>query len=366
MSNDSGLIAVCKRDQGVWDSCASVYEREIVRGHPDILAYEAFEEDFLDRVLCFLAGRCHLPLHLVDVGCGSGRLHVRYGLKTMRGERLSQPDIARMRRARAGRVDLDYDPALGGEAGTGVLARIGGIDFSSEMIVLARGKLEDAGFGELLKSRAWFRAQSAFDLEAMDAQPLPVLVTVCNSIGVMQGPDGAQELFRSLRRAVEPAGGIAIISAYRREAVVSHALGNYESTMNVSGQPRWLAPRTYSGKRYTLVARRYKRAWDPDRSIVVDVFDGEGNRVRDGLVLTRVTREVEKAVQTGHIRTWTDYESHWYGYQTFEKWIDAHWGREASWHIAGSSLDALRAEPAQLAIYDPQRRLANLLARWNV
>ncbi|HUW60936.1 MAG TPA: hypothetical protein VMZ06_08020 [Candidatus Bathyarchaeia archaeon] len=366
MTNDTGLTQACDRDRGVWDQCAAAYERNIVHGHPDVVAYEAFEEEFLDRVLAFLAERSGKPLHVIDVGCGSGRLHLRYGLKTTRGDQLPAADAENLARARASRRDLDYDPVLAGETGGGI-ELIGGIDLSSELINLAAGKLGEAGLGTLLGQRLWLRQGSAFDLEPLDPEPLPVLVTVCNSIGVMQGPEGAQQLFKSLRRAAETASGIAVISAYRKEAVQSHALGNYESTMNVSGQPRWLAPQTYARNNgFTLVPRRYKRAWDSSKSILVDVFDRNGQKVCDGFLLTRVNDEVERTIETGHIRTWSRYESYWYGFDTIARWIDAYWGRDTSWHLAGIELDALRAAPAQIAVYDPQRRLADLFGRWRI
>ncbi|MCA1810027.1 MAG: hypothetical protein LC725_11360, partial [Lentisphaerae bacterium] len=67
------------RDQKIWDDCAQAYEAAIVHGHPDVTAYENFEEDLLDRILLFLARDARQELHLYDVGCGSGRLHLRYG-----------------------------------------------------------------------------------------------------------------------------------------------------------------------------------------------------------------------------------------------------------------------------------------------
>ena len=38
-----------KRDMKTWDECSIIYECQIVGGHPDILAFENFEEDFLEN-----------------------------------------------------------------------------------------------------------------------------------------------------------------------------------------------------------------------------------------------------------------------------------------------------------------------------
>lgn len=229
------LDEIYQRDQRVWDECAETYEDRIVRGHPDVLAYESFEEDLLDRVLLYLSAEQKRPLHLYDVGCGSARLHLRYGMKTMNVGELAEPDAERVRLLRRLISEYEYDPQLSQH-----LHSIGGIDFSSCMLKTAEMKLSDFGLGSRLGKNLTLEHGSAFDLQAMDGGLFPVVVSVCNSIGVMQGPEGASELFKSLRRTVETAGGIAIISGYRREAVETFALGNYESTMDVCGQPRWL------------------------------------------------------------------------------------------------------------------------------
>ena len=38
-----------EKDKTTWDECAATYEKQIVGGHPDILAFENFEED-LDKL----------------------------------------------------------------------------------------------------------------------------------------------------------------------------------------------------------------------------------------------------------------------------------------------------------------------------
>ncbi len=346
------------RDQKVWDACASVYEDRIVGGHPDVTAYEAFEEDLLDRILLHLAREHGGTFALHDIGCGSGRLHLRYALKTVDAASLGEDEARRIGFIRGA------NPAYTPDA---VLARcmpiISGIDFSEEMLQIAREKIRAAGLGRMLGDRLVFEHGSAFELEPLASEPLPVVVSVCNSVGVMQGPGGAIELFKSIRRAVERAGGIGIISGYRREAVRGFALGNYESTMDVCGQPRWLEPDTYASHRYTQVPRCYKLARDRDPSVVVDVYDSDGKPVKNGHVLTRDARRVDQTVETGHIRTHSDYESHWYSFELFDEWIAAHWSGVNAYHIAGVELDALRAEPAQIAVLDPNALLRELFER---
>ena len=347
------------RDQRVWDACASVYEDRIVGGHPDVTAYESFEEDLLDRVLLYLARERKKRLGLYDVGCGSGRLHMRYAMKTTRVAQLKTADAQVLERARIKNPAFAYDPLLAER-----LVLVGGVDFSAQMLELARAKLRKNGLDSLLDNKMFFDHGSAFDLQPMEREPFPVAISVCNSIGVMQGPEGAAKLFKAMRRAVESAGGIAIISGYRREAVATFALGNYESTMDVSGQPRWLIPDKYATSGYIQVPRTYKRAHSADESVVVDVRDTDGNLVKEGQVLTRDKDAVRETVATGHIRTHTAYTSHWYGFDAFEEWIAQHWPSLNAYHIAGKDLDALRGEPMQMAILDTNGELKGLLQRW--
>ncbi len=348
-----------ERDRNVWDSCAGNYEDQIICGHPDIVAYEAFEEDFLDRILLYLVRECGVSVELFDVGCGSGRLHLRYGLKVTDDADLD-PDLGeRLRRARQSIPGSEYDALLARR-----LRAVRGLDFSESMIKLAEKKLAAAGLGPSISTRLFLRVGSGFDLKQLRKYPVPVAVSLCNSIGVMQGPSGAVELFKAMRRAVESAGGIAIISAYAKQAVETFALGNYESTMNVCGQPLWLEPDTYADSSYTQVPRAYKRAHDPDRTIRVDVFDQKGQLLKEKFMLRRSEPAVQQVIETGHIETHSDYESYWYSFEQFEEWIDSLWPKRQSYHLVGKNIDALRAEPAQIAILDAGGRLERLLNRW--
>lgn len=352
---DNKLEEIYHRDRGVWDECAEVYEKQIVGGHPDIAAFEAFEEDFLEEVLRYLADEQERPIKLMDIGCGSGRLHSYFGAKTIQASSL--PESSQIRQIEECRPSLAFDDLLAER-----LCEVWGIDFSQSMIDLAQRKHSDAGFEDHTPVKLTFEQGSAFELAPEDADVLPVAVCLVNSIGVMQGHVGAAELFMSMRRAVEDAGGIAIISAYQQEYVASYALGQYESTLDVSGQPRWMAPDTYASENYRQVSRAYKRAYSEDRALTVDVFDTEGSMVKKGHILTRDPEAVRYTIETGDIRTFTDYKSNWYSFNQFEEWIRKFWsGRR--YHIKTKELDAIRAEPAQMAILDYRDHLKDLFIR---
>ncbi len=347
-----------ERDRLVWDECADVYESRIVKGHPEVLAYEAFEEDLLDLILLFLARDKRYRLRLIDLGCGSARLHLRYGIKTVLCSALDGRDRRVLEHLRRLRPDLAFDPLLAEH-----LVSVLGIDFAKSMLAIAREKLTNAGLASQLETRLELRCGSAFDLQPLDSEPLPVVVCVCNSIGVMQGPEGAAQLFAAVERAVGSCGGIGIISAYQQGAVQSHALGNYESTMDVCGQPRWLLPDTYAGPEFRQIPKRYKRAHDTDETLTVEVRDANNQLVVPDHVLRRSAPEVEETLRSGRILTHTNYESHWYSFAQFDAWIGRHWGTHHALHLRGSRLDALRAEPVQLAILDTAHHLTPLFDR---
>lgn len=320
-----------EHDRGIWDGCATTYERQIVQGHPDVTAYEAFEHSFVDRLAVHLTRDRGRSLQVYDFGCGSGRLH---------------RELAPLLLPLTADADHTVDDRRGG------VAHVGGVDFSQQMIDIANAKLTEAGLERFVPERVSFDVGSAFEVTPYDGPDMPVAVSVCNSIGVMQGPAGAQELFAAMRRYVEPHNGLAVISCYAREAVQTFALGNYESTMDVCGQPCWLEPDTWASEDYTLVPRCYKRAHDPSPAITVDVDDREGNRVETGVTLTRNSEAVERVVATGEIETHASYHSRWYSYDQVRTWMREIWDGGTLWHIRGSELDRLRGEPAQLAVVD--------------
>ena len=348
-----------EHDKLLWNACAQVYESAIVLGHPDVTAYEHFEEDLIDRLLLYLIRDCKRYVHLYDVGCGSGRLHLRYGLKSLDPSARDPESVAY--RLQTMHANFQYSPHIAPG-----LKKVGGIDFSYEMLDLARKKITGAGLGDMLDRLLYFEQGSAFDLQAFPEEPLPVAVTLCNSIGVMQGYEGACKVFQAMRRSVENAGGIAIISGYRKEAVCDFALGNYESVLDACGQPVWLAPDFYAGAQYQQRPHIYKRAYDASDELVVDVYDNEDNLVAENHVIQRIPGLVNEVVATGHIRTYSEYESHWYSFEQFRAWIDQWWGMENSWHLAGRSMDFMRAAPAQFAIYDPCGLLDVFFSRWGI
>lgn len=341
-----------ERDRHIWNACAAKYEEHIVGGHPDITAYESFEEDLLDQILRHLATVSYRNLSLYDVGCGSGRLHLRYGMKISDSSSLSLEDAGKVDSLRRLQSNFKFDSLLSSK-----LQSIGGIDFSQQMLKLAREKLRACGLGAHIGEKLWFEEGSAFNLKPMKSGTVPVVVCLCNSIGVMQGPLGAIKLFQAMRRAVEQAGGIAIISAYRKDAISSYGLNNYESTMDVSGQPRWLIPDTYASIRYKQVPQQYKRAYDSSPVIKVDVFTRDGKLVKKDHELHRDEDLVRKVIETGEIHTYHDYNSHWYSYEQFSQWIETHLPQDKSYHIYGDTLDDSRAEPVQIAIFDASGKL---------
>lgn len=346
------------QDMQAWDACAEIYERQIVSGHPDITAYEEFEEDFFDRILRFLAETQERPIKLMDIGCGSGRLHVRYGAKTANVSDLEKnhPLVQK----KAGNSKLAYDRLLNRQ-----LKEVWGIDFSHKMLDLARRKIKGLDLDSKGNAKLTLEQGSAFELKNEPDDVFPVAVCLVNSIGVMQGPEGAQELFKSMRRAVEKAGGIAIISNYQKEYIETYGLGQYESTMDVSGQPWWMVPDTYANLSYFHIPKSYKRAFSCNPELIVDVYDREGHVIQKDFTLTRDPKRTAQVINSGKIRTHTDYESNWYAFDLIESWVRNYWGK-AAWHIPTIRLDALRAEPAQFSILDVNQSLKPILERWNI
>ncbi len=347
-----------QKDNITWDECAEIYERQIVGGHPDITAFENFEEDFLDRMMRFLGKSQDRPLKLMDIGCGSGRLHLRYAAKTILPARCEKNEP--LKKFLHNRPDLAYDEVLDNN-----LSEVWGIDFSEKMIALARKKMRESGLDRGLSVKTLFKQGSAFQLEPQPKKFFPIAVCLVNSISVMQGPEGAQSLFKAMRRAVEPAGGIAIISNYQKEYVESHALGQYESTMDVSGQPWWMKPDKYSSG-YKLIPKKYKRSYCRSPQLAVDVFDEKKNRVEKDFILERDPERTRQVVETGHIRTHTNYQSHWYSFPQMEAWAHKHWDGQTIYHFPTADLDMIRADASQFTILDSGDNLKTLFQRWKI
>jgi SAM-dependent methyltransferase len=336
-----------EHDRSLWDRCAATYERRIVHGHPDVTAYESFEHSFLERLVISLTRDSGRKLACYDFGCGSGRIHL-----------LLAPFLCST-------VLPDGTQKIT-DGAAGCVQHIGGIDFSQEMIDIARRNLESAGLQKLYPDVLSFDVGSAFEVPTYDGTALPLAVSVCNSIGVMQGREGAGKLFAAMHRYVKARGGMAIISCYCKEAVPAFALGNYESTMDVCGQPCWLGPETFSSASYTLVPHSYKRAHDHNSHIIVDVFDEAGSCVQRDFKLLRNPDAVQRTIDTGEIDTYSGYHSQWYATNRIKGWMHDYWGEGKLWHIPGSHLDRLRGEPAQLAIVDYSGTFDTLAQRWGI
>lgn len=345
-----------RRDKKTWDQCAETYEKQIVGGHPDILAFEEFEEDMLDDLLRFLSRQQRRPIKLMDIGCGSGRLHLRYGTITAPNDPQSTPDP--INRIRKKNPKLKHDTLLAER-----MQEVWGIDFSGNMIDIAGKKLKEMGLDRAETVSLSFDQGSAFRLAPQKGEALPVMVCLVNSIGVMQGPEGARSLFKSFRNALEAAGGIGIISCYQQEYLESYGLGQYESTMDVSGQPSWVVPETYASPDYIQVPRAYKRAHSHDPEIKVDVYDRRGGLVKKDHLLKRDPEKTKQVIESGHITTHGNYESNWYSFQQIDDWIQELWPAQAL-HIKTKDLDPGRAEPAQMAILDFKNRLDPFFQSW--
>jgi hypothetical protein len=333
-------------DHSIWEACAATYERQIVHGHPDVTEYENFEHSVIDRLVIHLTRDCGLDLYCYDFGCGSGRIHTFLAPKCFSG--MTEPPDAETAVQR------------------GHIIHIGGIDFSEQMIRLAHENCTGAGLGKLIPEYLSFDIGSAFNVAPYSGEHTPLAVSVCNSIGIMQGEEGARKLFATMRNYVTVQRGIAMISCYRREAVKDFALGNYESTMDVSGQPAWLIPLTYSGKEFTLVPHQYKRAYDTNPKIIVDVLDAQKLPVKNNVVLERDPTAVEKAIDSGTIDTLSGYHSRWYETNQVKIWMKEFWSDGTLWYIEGRKLDQLRGAPAQLAIVDYNGAFEPLARSWGL
>ena len=177
----------------------------------------------------------------------------------------------------------------------------------------------------------------------------------------MQGQEGAQKLFKAMRRCVEEAGGIAIISCYRKEFVKQYALPQYESTLNVCGQPVWLKPATFASEKYILKPKYYKRVKYDEPSLEVEVY--EKNRlIKPSFLLYRDKDLTEQVIKTGKIKTNSNYESNWYSFSQIENWMNEYWKGLPVYHIPTNVLDSQNAEAGQLAILDINSTLKDFIS----
>lgn len=342
------LNARYKHDQSVWDRCSGTYEQRIVGGHPDVHAYEDFEETLIDHLLLNLARNLEKRISVVDLGCGSGRLILRIAAQTTSPYQLKPVMGKRLQELRSAHPCMAWNPQLQSK-----LRDLVGVDFSRAMLDLARNKMDLAGLShDLVTARVTLQHGSAFDPVRLPSGTVPVVVCLVNSIGVMQGMEGARKLFQSIRQTVEKNGGIGLISCFCRENIRSHALGQYESTMDVSGPPAWLKSDRHDLSELLFVPTCYRRYDDVRQGIDVVVFSPEGKLIEERHTLQRVPQQVEQAELTGEIRTHQGYQSHWYSKSDIANLISEFWGTDG-WQAFGSEVDPLRARACQLAWYDP-------------
>jgi len=306
------------------DSCAHLYECNNVTEHPDVVAFKGFEEKILDKILFHLAKEQNRPIRLIDIGCGTGRLHLRYG---------QQVHIPKLR-------------------------NVFGIDFSKKMLDLAIEKIKKAGINKIATPALSFKQGSAFDFEAEPINSIQVAVNLNNTIGTMQGQKGAVKLFQTLNRFVENTKGIAIISCYMKKYIETYALPQYESSLYICGQPIWLKPDTYSTNKYKQLSIQYKKAYSNDPFLKVDVYDIQGNLIKKNHVLKRDPDLVKQTIESGVIRTFSNYKSHWYSFQMIDNLIKIFWDSK-SYHVQAKELDPKNAEQGQLAILDYGNHLQN-------
>jgi|GEM_PF-1052634 len=338
-----------QQDQTVWDRCSSTYEHRVVGGHPDVCAYEEFEETLIDHLLLHLTRTLNIRISVVDLGCGSGRLMLRLAAQTTSREHLKPQTAELFHEAESRHPAWAWNPLLQDK-----LQHITGVDFSRAMLDLAREKFVTAGLSQVLSPEKISMIHgSAFEPIRQPDGVIPVVVCLVNSIGVMQGMEGARKLFQAIRQTVEPHGGIGLISCFCRENIRSHALGQYESTMDVSGPPIWLKSDRYDLSEHLFVPLSYRRYDDPSQTIDVGVYDRDGGKSVDPChPLYRIPERVEKTIGTGEIHTHQGYKSRWYSRNEISELIAELWGGKG-WQAFGSHIDPLRARAAQLAWCDP-------------
>ncbi|MGD8780012.1 MAG: class I SAM-dependent methyltransferase [Ignavibacteria bacterium] len=319
-----------------WDKYAVNYDKHIVNGHPDIVNFIKFEEEFINNILLFLSARQSRPLKLFDVCSGSGRIHnYYYNLYKNSNEETVFPSK---------------------------LKWIHGIDISKNLLDIAKNKLEfDTGTDskEIDKLKFSFEQKSAFDLSFENNDFITVATNLLNTIGVLQPPEGSQKLFKSIRDLTEKNGGIGIISCFEKKYVETHALNQYESTMQVSGQPIWTFPNEYTSSGYTFVPKEYKTKGNVSHDTVVDVIDKNGDIIRENFTIKRNFSKTHSTILSGNVKTFTGYESMWYSYEVIDQWIKKYWDGLPAYHFETQTIDKTKAEAGQIAILDCGDNLKN-------
>ncbi|MBU1099301.1 MAG: class I SAM-dependent methyltransferase [Bacteroidetes bacterium] len=318
------------RDILLWDNIADESEKSVLSGHPDIIAYENFEEQLLDKILMELTEKGNKPIKLVDICTGAGRIPEHYHNKIMNEE-------------------FPFN-----------LNHIHGIDISKRALEMAESKLSGMDEDIVKRLNMTFELGSAFDLKEENDLSIPILVNLNNSIGTLQGYEGAQQLFISMRKAVEKANGIGIISCYSNNYIEDYALNIYESAMQVTGQPQWLEPTNYTSSEYKMLPKELKAFGNLSKDTYCDIYDQNGLLAEEDYKLTRAPTKVRAVNITGNIKTYRGYSSMWYSPLIINQWINSHWNGCKTYYIETKDLDEKLAPFGQLAILDCGNHLNNI------
>jgi len=331
------------QERALWESCAKSYEDLIVQGHPDIRATESLEEEWLGYLLREKAMESTKEIHVVEAGCGSARVLVQLAAAATEAQALGQVDRALLQAYRRNHPEGTFHAGWAQACG-----ELLGVDFSRSMLVLADKRFLRSGLSHWIQSRrARLIHGSAFHLpETAPGQSW--VICLLNSIGVMQGEQGARALLRSVRQAAGK-NGIGFVSAYRAEAMATYGLGQYESTLEVAGIPEWLDGDLREGCRAR--SRQMIRTGQGGFRLVVDWLDSSGTKVGEG-ELRRNPVRVERVCETGEVVTRSGYRSRWYPWSQMAQMVWEEWG-EAGWQMSPGGLDRLRGSPLQWLWFDP-------------
>ena len=308
-----------KSDTDFWNSKADAYDKDIVKGHPDIVAFENFEMLLVDDILKEIAKKNDAPIKLIDLCTGTGRIFEHY---------LSMPENK-------------YPEAL---------TSIHGIDISQRALEISGKKINELKSNRDIKTS--LEQRSVLDLEIEPDSSIPVFVNLNNAIGNLQGPDGAEQLFKRINELVKKTNGIAIISCFLREYIEQYALNQYESTMQVYGQPNWLESNSYTSRENTITSKETKVKGDSSTKITCDILGKDNEILEEDLTLQRSPSKTRAVVLTGNIKTHLGYSTMWYSDSIIEQWIKKYWSEFTTYHIFTRDLDQERAEFGQLAIID--------------
>lgn len=286
------------RDILYCDNVASEKEESTVNDHPDIIAYGNFEEQLLDKIMLEITERENKPINLVDI--------------------------------------------------------------SKRTLEIAESKLSGMNEEIVKRLNMSFELGSASNLEEGNNLSIPILVSLNNSIGTLQGPEEAQQLFISMRNAIEEVNGIGIISCYSKNYFEDYALNIYESVMQVTGQPVWLEPSNFTSSEFKLICKKYKTFGDLSTDTYCDIYDQDGLLVEENYKLTRAQTKVRAIKISGNIKTYRGYSSMWYSPLIIKQWINSHWNDCKTYYIETKDLDEKLAPFGQLAIIDCGNHLNNI------